>query len=356
MLSMLRRITLLVALISSASLAGWAATKGPDAGGYAGTDETVYSFVDIAGGGGVSVLAGADDAKAALTLPFPFRFYGQPYTIACVSSNGALYFVATATECDGFVDFANTDLTSTATPRDLPAILPFWSDLTFEVAGGGAVFYQTIGVPGSRRFVVQWTNAYPQGSPNPVTFQAILSEGTNAVLFQYQSAQLGAGNPARSGAQATVGIRNAGAPANQQQVPWSFNAPVIADNSALLFAVQAASPCATDVTSAVRVMLVNVDVNPRTGRVVHVLRVVNKSSSPIEGPLSFVVDDLKEGASLLKPTGTTSCTSPAGSPFVTHTADRLPFEGAITFKIEFSAPGKKAVDYRPRLLAGTGNR
>jgi hypothetical protein len=214
-----------------------AATKGPDAGGYSATDSAVYSLVDISGAsGGTSILAGVDDGVAALTIPFAFRFYGKSYTIACASSNGALYLVDLSTSCDGFFDFANTDISSTTTPNDFAAVLPFWSDLTFQVAGGGSVFYQTIGAPGSRKFIVQWQDAYPQGSLNPVTFQVILHEGSNRILFQYQNVNLGDVNPTSNGGRATIGIRNSGALTTQQQIEWSYNAPVLANASVLQFA------------------------------------------------------------------------------------------------------------------------
>ena len=225
-----------IALLAAVIFTGVGATKGPDAGGYSATDSAVYSLVDVAAaGGGVSVLAGIDDGLAALTIPFPFRFYGQVYRLVCVSSNGALYFVASASTCGGFSDFANVDLTTTGTPNDLPAALPFWSDLTFQVPGAGSVFYQTVGALGSRRFVVQWNNAYPQGSPNPVTFQAVLTEGSHQLLFQYQTVALGGANPAANGGQATIGIRNSAAQTTDQQIAWSFDAAVIADSSALQF-------------------------------------------------------------------------------------------------------------------------
>jgi hypothetical protein len=230
----------LAALAMSGGAVAWAATtRGPDAGGYTGTDATTYSFVDISGaGGGTSILAGADDSTTVLALPFPFRFYGQQYSLVCVSSNGALYFVANNAACDGLVDFANVDLSAVAPPRDPAAVMPFWSDLTFEAPGAGSVFYQTVGAAPNRRVIVQWNNAFPQGSPNPVTFQAILSENGNTVLFQYKTVTLGAGNPANNGAQATIGVRNAGALTNQQQIAWSFGAPVVADSTALLFTAQ----------------------------------------------------------------------------------------------------------------------
>ena len=235
-----------VALVIGTAVAS-AATKGPDAGGYTASDGVVYSMVDISGsGGGISVLAGVDDGAVPLVVPFPFRFYGRSYTIVCASTNGALYFVEAADGCGGLDDFGNADLTSAPTVRDLPAVLPLWSDLTFDAPGAGAVFYQTVGAPGDRRFVVQWKDAYPQGSPNPVTFQVLLSETTGAVVFQYQTVALGAGNPASQGRQATVGIRNTQGVTTQQQIAWSFQAPVLGDATALVFS-QAVSRVLGDV-------------------------------------------------------------------------------------------------------------
>lgn len=234
----------LVALLGLGSMLAWAAVKGPDAGGYTATDESMYSFVDISGSsGGSGLLSGTDDGTAVLTLPFAVRFYGQTYPLACVSTNGALYFVASINDCAGFdADFANTDLTSVPVPHDRPALLPLWSDLTFQVPGAGAVFYQTIGAPPVRRFVVQWHQAYPQGSPNPVTFQLVLSEQSPGILFQYQTVELGAGNPAHGGGQATIGIRNTGAVTTGQQLQWSYRAPVIQNNTALLFTLADSTP------------------------------------------------------------------------------------------------------------------
>jgi hypothetical protein len=82
-----------------------------------------------------------------------------------------------------------------------------------------------------------------------VTFQIVLTEGSNAVLFQYRSVDLGAGNPATSGAQATVGIRNAAGMAHNQQIQWSYRVPVIHDKTALLF--QVLDSTAPEVTAAV---------------------------------------------------------------------------------------------------------
>src|SRR6185312_16240116 len=194
------------------------------------------SFVDISGGGGgTSILSGADDGTVNVTLPFSFQFYGTAYTDICVSSNGAAYLLSNPAVCAGILDFVNTDLSAGAPPSDLPALFPLWSDLTFQTPGAGSVLYQTLGTAPNRRFIIQWNNAYPQGSANAVTFQVILNETTNAVSFQYQTVSLGSGNPATSGATATVGIRNAAAQTTGQQLQWAFNSPVLTDAEALSF-------------------------------------------------------------------------------------------------------------------------
>lgn len=240
------RRALVAALLVCSSMSLWGAVKGPDSGGYVASDEVVYSFVDISGAsGGTGVLAGIDDGTAALTLPFAFRFYGQSWSTACVSTNGALYFVASAADCAGFeADFANVDISAAPVPHDGPALLPLWTDLTFQVPGAGSVLYQTVGDAPDRRFVVQWDNAIPQGSSMPVTFQAVLHEAGSRIVFQYRSVSLTGGDPARHGGRATVGIRNSGAPANGAQLPWSYNAPVLADNMALEFSASGADTTA----------------------------------------------------------------------------------------------------------------
>jgi hypothetical protein len=353
---MLTRTLLLALMAGSVTLAGWAATKGPDGGGYTGTDETVYSFVDLALAGGVSVLAGADDGLAALTLPFTFRFYGQPYTVVCVSSNGAVYFVAGAGACSGFTDFANTDLSAAPVPNDFPALLPLWTDLTFEQAGSGAVLYGSAGAAGSRRFIVQWNDAYPQGSPNPVTFQAVLSEGTNDIRFQYRAIGLGPGNPAGRGGQATVGIRNAGAPASGQQIAWSYNAPVIADQSALLFSAAPAPSCAQHVNGSVSVARQGYLYNPVTRRFSQTVRVTNTSAAAIAGPFALVLDDLSANATLFNATGTTSCATPAGRPFVANAAASLAPGATLSFVLQFTNPTRQTISYNTRVLAGDAAR
>ena len=69
-----------------------------------------------------------------------------------------------------------------------PAILPYWEDLQQDYLDGiGNVFVQTLGTAPNRRFVVEWYNLPVNviGGGNTITFEAILFEGSNDILFQY---------------------------------------------------------------------------------------------------------------------------------------------------------------------------
>ncbi len=206
-----------------------AADLGPDAFGYKGPNKATYSFLNIAGSGS-RILAGTDDDKATLNLGFSFLFYGTPYTSVCVSTNGLLSFGP----CSNANDFANGDLTASSAPDNRPAIAVFWSDLTFDGSGADAIYYQTLGSPGSRQFVVTWNNVLPQNQPSPMTFQAILSEGANTILLQYQHVDTGSKDTG-NGAAATIGIRDTDGHKNGRVLQWSFHAPVLNDNLALQF-------------------------------------------------------------------------------------------------------------------------
>lgn len=226
----LKSKALLAALVSTVA----AMAQGPDAFGYRVTDRTPYSFVDIASTG-VSVLAGADDRTASLNPGFTFVFYGTGYTSVCVSDNGLIALGG----CDA--EFNNIDFTSQTPAANRPLIAPFWDDLSFAWPGSGSVVYQTLGAPGSRRFIIQWDRVSGSNGTGLYDFQVILSEADRSIRFQYRV--VSSGDPAQArGAGATVGIRGIGGNTNGNRLQWSFNAPVLSDNLALLFTAPAAPP------------------------------------------------------------------------------------------------------------------
>lgn len=200
------------------------ADLGPDAFGY--TAGNVSSpFQDISGTG-FRVLENVDDATISADLGFSFSFYGAPHSTVFIGSNGVLAFTA------GIRTFQNIDLTWQNTFPNVPAICPLWDDwVTFEMAD--AVYYQTIGSPGNRQFIVQWNlvMGFPD-APSPVTFQAVLFEGTNNILFRYLDVI--SGDDRDNGGSATVGIRDTNGHLNGRRLQWSQHEPVIQNGQAIL--------------------------------------------------------------------------------------------------------------------------
>ncbi len=94
----------------------------------------------------------------------------------------------------------------------------------------------------------------------------------------------------------------------------------------------------------------------RKGRAfVETVSVKNVSDAGIAGPIELVLDSLPARTRLKNPSGTTSTSPPAGSPFVTLPLDGSGALGAgqtATVTLVFSARRAKAVAFSPRVLAG----
>jgi hypothetical protein len=217
----------LVAVLAFAHSGAKARTAGPDVFGYLGTDAVPFAFEDISGTGALT-LAGRDDSTFTAPLGFTFVFYDGVFTEVSWSVNGLITLGGTNT------GFNNVNFSTGRPIGDKPSIAVLWDDWHFLDPRSVGAFYETRGEPGSRRFIIQWVGAVgTDTNVDPVTFQAILYEGSNSILFQYLDADSG---DARSfGAQATVGIRDASGHLNGRNVSWSFNSAVIADGLAIRF-------------------------------------------------------------------------------------------------------------------------
>ncbi|MCC7360335.1 MAG: S8 family serine peptidase [Anaerolineales bacterium] len=137
-----------------------------------------------------------DDEGSALTaLPFTFYFNGQPKTSARITANGYLSF------SDAGTTYINTPIPSAAGASDFAA--PFWDDL--DPSKGGGVYTLAAGSAPDRRFIVEWNGVPRWNHSGSLTFQAVLYEGTNNLMFQYQALSANTADIA-SGSSATVGI------------------------------------------------------------------------------------------------------------------------------------------------------
>ncbi len=325
--------------LTAAPAALWADS---DKFGYTSTSAVAFSYVDIAATG-TSILANGDDASSTISLPFSFRFYGIGYTSLCISTNGLLSFGSCVAN-----DFTNLDLTVQSPPGNQPLIAPFWSDLTFAVPSAGPVVYQTLGTAPTRQFVVQWNNATVLNISGNLNFQAILYEGSNNILFQYQTVQSSSA-VVSNGAGATVGIRNTDGQTNGNRLQWSYHVAALANNMAIQFTAPAVTP-ATDVTSQMRVTTSAFTLNRTTQLYVGTVTVTNTSTASVDSPLTVVLTNMTAGVTAVNASGL----QPGQGYFYTvaGTGPLAPGQAA-SFAVQFKNPSNARISFVPKVYSGS---
>ncbi len=150
---------------------------GPDSFGYywydsddsAGPD---FDWLELSQTG--TRLGGGDDTVFQLNLPWPFRFYGQDYSAANVSTNGWLSFTAPPGPAD-----SNAAIPSLTGPNCVVA--PFWDDLLSRGDESGIWCQQF----GESLFVFEWHDFGRNGSwRDSLNFEVKLFR-SGAVEFHY---------------------------------------------------------------------------------------------------------------------------------------------------------------------------
>lgn len=128
--------------------------------------------------GSVFDLAGDDEVSSGkVSFGFSFDFYGTTYTDAWVATNGSLQFGPSTTSATG-----------TSVPSSLDNfIAPLWDDLYTNHYDAKSIYYKTVGEPGSRKFILQWSDMNFCCNDNAIfgNLQVILYEGTNTIRMQY---------------------------------------------------------------------------------------------------------------------------------------------------------------------------
>ncbi|MBI4664330.1 MAG: S8 family serine peptidase [Verrucomicrobia bacterium] len=200
-----------------------------------------FNWIDPSGMTALSL--GDDGVSAAIPLPFSFDFYGTAYLQIYVSANGLVGF-----SNNGLSASVNSDLPHAAVPNAILA--PYWADL--NPAQGGRVHVGTTGAAPDRRAVISWVDVPVKSSAlfqTRMTFQAVLIEGANRVLFQYR--QIEPNRLLGERQTGTVGIENESG-ARAAKFAYQENPSRLSNGQALLFIPQAASssppsgPCADD--------------------------------------------------------------------------------------------------------------
>ena len=198
-----------------------------------------FQFVDATpGGGGRNIsFANSDDAVHFMDLPFTFSLFRDTFIAGSrisIATNGWLSLDAASTP-----EFQNASLPAQTVERPsggdgvIPAALiaPFFDDLTFE--GEGTASTLVTGSVGSRRFVVQWSNASILDSVGndlgaDLTFEMILFEGSNDIQFVYQSMS----GERSDGSSATIGLQNL---QRNDAVQAGFNQAIVGNGVAITY-------------------------------------------------------------------------------------------------------------------------
>jgi hypothetical protein len=154
--------------------------------GYSNSTSTGNTVVP-----GTTLVTGSncDDCSNAVTIPFPFTFYGTSFTSVNAISNGNLQFTSAVTT------FTNTCLPA-ATLNNL--IAPHWDDLLLTGATDG-IYTSTSGAAPNRIFNIEWRGGYFSGG-GLVDFEARLYETSGRIDFIY-------GTVDQTGSSATVGLQ-----------------------------------------------------------------------------------------------------------------------------------------------------
>ena len=155
---------------------------------------------------------GASSSTKAIDLPFIFNFYGQPYDVISVSTNGWIALGRT-----NLLSFRNYPIPGAGGPS--PMIAAFWDDM--KTTSGGDVFYKVIDDgQNNQSIVIQWSDMRTYDNSSEEDFQVILSPnlesetGDGDIKIQYKTfnntsdGYYPEGGTPTHGSYATIGIEN----------------------------------------------------------------------------------------------------------------------------------------------------
>jgi hypothetical protein len=117
-------------------------------------------------------------SSTALSLPFPFTFFATSTSSVWVDTNGYLTLGAPNTPTDGAWE-----------PQDPnPLIAALWEDLALGPSPSSDLCVLSVGQAPNRRWAVEWLRARDlSATTSTLTFEVILSEGTNTIDLVYKT-------------------------------------------------------------------------------------------------------------------------------------------------------------------------
>ena len=209
-----------------------------------------------------------NNQSASIPLPFDFEFGGQTFTAGVdnlrISTNGYASFdgmgesILTGYQTDNFI---------IPLPDDGPPyqrlnwfVAPFWDNLNPSASITAGVYADTVGTAPNRQMVIEWYQVpiHASSSSTAVTFEAVLFEGSNQILYQYKTLK----GTDSDGSSATIGLEyNDG----YSGVQYAYNQKgAVAEKQAIVFI-----PRAVGDTSSVPGCLETVQAGPSGGLLQH---------------------------------------------------------------------------------------
>ena len=156
-----------------------------------------YSWVDATPGTAITL---TDDGTINIPMGFNFQFYDIGYDNITVSANG---IVIPGTNSTGAYVWANDSIPDSDAPNNL--IAPYWDDL--DPSAGGMIYSLLDGTAPNRRFIISWVDIPHRNTTGTASFQVILEESSNNIIFQYQDTDFG-NTLYNNGISATVGVED----------------------------------------------------------------------------------------------------------------------------------------------------
>jgi hypothetical protein len=133
-------------------------------------ETTTHDWIDISDG---TELYLEDDDSKNVPLGFNFNYFDSSFNSINIKSNGWVSFTN------------NSDWFPACIPEEGGAICPFGEDLDPDT--DSKIRYKTIGNQPSRKFVIEYNNIKLYNSSVRNTFQIVLTESFNTILFQYST-------------------------------------------------------------------------------------------------------------------------------------------------------------------------
>jgi hypothetical protein len=173
--------------------------------------------------GEVDIGQACDDCTAPVSLPFAVSLYGNAYTSLIASSNGNLQFGSNS------ASLGNVCTLPTATFTGGPTIMAHWDDLRTDQLGGSGrgIFTSESGVPGARRFNIEYRASLYRDNTQNVNF--IISFYENQSYFDIFYIDI-----AQDGFSATAAVQANGT-AGSAQTTLSCNAANLTSGTSYRF-------------------------------------------------------------------------------------------------------------------------